>query len=183
MTVNPKTHPIRNAFREITIKNLPPKPDQSNMSTRSHATPCYLLFVSPNSAWSSSVGAGVSVRSERRRVMQRSTAVELTKVRYYDGHKNHEDDLQVPPITRHTYQDANREAIIKRNVFGHRWVLKINDEEQEDDRNTHQSKIANPRNLKVVVYVLVFCCIIVAVCFGFYFSLGELFIEGKRRKY
>lgn len=94
------------------------------------------------------------------------SAVELTKVRYYDGHRGHRRDqapATVPTISRGT---ATRDAIIKRNVFGHRWVLRINEHEPE-------SKLEDTKSLRVVVYVLVFCCIVVAVCFGFYFSFGE----------
>lgn len=94
--------------------------------------------------------------------MQPST-VELTKVHYYE--KDREGvNAPIPTISRAMFESAIlNEKIIKKNIFGHKWVLKINESERVKKR---------PR-WKVVVYVLVLSCIVIAVCFGIYFSIGK----------
>lgn len=91
--------------------------------------------------------------------------VELTKIHYYD-HTKRENNLAISTISREVCQNNfNRNVIIKRNVFGHRWVLRINDGERGGKKK---------KRLRVVVYILVFCSIIVAVCFGIFFSVCKL---------
>ncbi|XP_018572381.1 low-density lipoprotein receptor-related protein 2-like [Anoplophora glabripennis] len=88
--------------------------------------------------------------------------VELTKIHYYDRSKR-ESNLAISTISREVCQNNfNRNVIIKKNVFGHRWVLRINDGE-----GVHKKR----KKLRVVVYILVFCSIVVAVCFGVFFSI------------
>lgn len=92
--------------------------------------------------------------------------VELTKVHYYDI--NHTGrNLQISTISRSEspFQKTYKQnTVIKKNIFGHKWVLKIN----ENNENLKKSKV------KLIVYVLVFVCIIVAVCFGVFFTIGKL---------
>lgn len=88
--------------------------------------------------------------------------VELTKIHYYDKNIT-ERNTVIPTISREIdNNNFNSNIIIKRNVFGQRWVLKINE--------TRNNK-PKPR-YRVVVYVLVVCSLIIAVCFGIFFSIG-----------
>ncbi|KAK4877816.1 hypothetical protein RN001_010322 [Aquatica leii] len=55
----------------------------------------------------------------------------------------------------------SKNSIIKRNIFGHKWILKVN--ETEDINKTSKIKIA--------AYSLVFTSILIAVCFGIFVSI------------
>ncbi|KAJ8956295.1 hypothetical protein NQ318_015031 [Aromia moschata] len=98
-------------------------------------------------------------------MIPRPCGVELTKVHYYDKRK----DVGRPgiySISREVHQnDFNRNVIIKRNIFGHRWVLKINEDAGEAKKKKARAKL--------VVYVLVSCSIVIAVCFGILFSVDK----------
>lgn len=88
-------------------------------------------------------------------------SVELKRIYYYEKEKNLEENWVIPTISS---QVDNKNVIIKRNIFGHRWVLKIND--------NSPPKKSKPK-LRVVLYVLVICSLIIAVCFGIIASIGK----------
>ncbi|XP_074029553.1 uncharacterized protein isoform X2 [Leptinotarsa decemlineata] len=93
--------------------------------------------------------------------------VELTKVHYY-GKNGNDRNLRISTISREVYENSyNRNVIIKRNIFGQRWVLRIN--ERDDLKKTHKYRIA--------LYVLVFCSILLAVASGIFFSLDKLIFK------
>lgn len=95
------------------------------------------------------------------------SVVELRKVSYYDAGRP-----SISTISREMFEhDAARDAIIKKNVFGHRWVLKINEVEAPAKNER--------RRLRVVVYLVVFCCIVAVVLFGMYFTLGKWWCARK----
>lgn len=94
--------------------------------------------------------------------MTKLTKIELTKVHYYDNDKL-ERNIEISTISRNV-NTIHDKPIIKKNIFGHRWVLKINENE-----NYHKHKC----NIKVILYILVFCCIIIAIGFGVYLSFGK----------
>ncbi|RZC35245.1 low-density lipoprotein receptor-related protein 6 [Asbolus verrucosus] len=90
------------------------------------------------------------------------TTVELTKIQYYDS-KNAEP-LVIPTISREIFDNhVNSNVIIKKNIFGHRWVLKINEIGGGGDKF----------HWRLIVYVLVFSCIIIAVAFGLYLTFDK----------
>lgn len=91
------------------------------------------------------------------------TKVELTKVHYYDSDKLNRN-VEITTISRQLTINTDRNPIIKKNIFGHRWVLKIN-----DNKNVKNKRC----NFKVILYVFVFFCLILAVAFGIYFTLGK----------
>lgn len=93
-----------------------------------------------------------------------SSSVELTRVHFFDPNR-YERNIEIPTISREVFQNSfNTNTIIKKNIFGHKWVLKIN-ENQDDEKEKCSGK--------VIVYIWVFCCIIVAISFGIYFSVGK----------
>lgn len=84
--------------------------------------------------------------------------VQLTKVHYYDKFKG------IKTVSREVFENEfNRNVVIKSNIFGHKWVLKVNEQESCKKKS----------RLKLVVYVLVCCCIIIAVSFGVFLSIGK----------
>ncbi|CAG9772742.1 unnamed protein product [Ceutorhynchus assimilis] len=88
--------------------------------------------------------------------------VELTKVHYYDRNKRSQN-MSVSTISREMYQNSfNKNMIIKKNIFGHRWVLKINEQIDPEPKKKNQF---------LFVYILVFISLILAVSFGIIFSL------------
>lgn len=91
-------------------------------------------------------------------------SVELTKIHYYDKNKT-ERNWAIPTISREIENSYNSNILIKKNVFGQRWVLKINE----------NSNIKKKSKVRVVTYVIVVCSLIIAVGFGLYFSIGECF--------
>lgn len=96
--------------------------------------------------------------------MGKLTSIELTKVHYYDSGK-FSRNAEISTVSREVSgRHLHRHPIIQKNIFGHRWVLKINDSKRDDKHKC---------NVKVILYVLVFLSIILAIGFGIYFSLGE----------
>lgn len=93
-------------------------------------------------------------------ILQSNSRVELTKIHYYGRNAG-----TINTISREIFNKEHSRAnvIIKNNIFGHRWVLKVN--ESPDAKKS--SKI------RVVLYILVFCCIVIAISFGIYFTIGE----------
>lgn len=101
-------------------------------------------------------------------MVRRPAHVELTGVRH-----NCLDDAgaRVPTVSSgRMFEDepygGGRDQIIKSNVFGHRWVLRINENERQ--------AIKRRSRWKMMLYALVFCCILLALCFGIFFSVGKL---------
>ncbi|GJQ85399.1 hypothetical protein Trydic_g10173 [Trypoxylus dichotomus] len=99
-----------------------------------------------------------------------SSTVQLTKVHFYDPARS-ERNIELPSISREVFHyNLNRSPLIKRNIFSHKWVLKIN-ENQEDEKERFRGK--------VLVYIWVFCCIIVAIGFGIYFTIESRYFPSK----
>ncbi|KAL1502556.1 hypothetical protein ABEB36_007681 [Hypothenemus hampei] len=91
--------------------------------------------------------------------------VELTKIHYYDQSKRSRN-MSVSTISREVYQNGfNKNMLIKKNVFGRKWVLKINEQMDEEPKKLHKSKLI------IFICVSLFVCIILALCFGIIFSL------------
>lgn len=86
-------------------------------------------------------------------------SAELTRIHYYDRNKS-ERNWAITPISR---QIDNNNVVIKKNVFGQHWVLKIS--ENRD--------IKKKSKARVVIYVLVICSLICAVFCGILFSVGK----------
>lgn len=79
--------------------------------------------------------------------------VQLTKIHYYNN--------EIPTISREIFDNhINSRVRIEKNLFRHRWVLKIN--EIGGGRKKFQWRF--------VVYITVLSCLIVAVVFGLYFT-------------
>lgn len=89
--------------------------------------------------------------------------VELTKVHYYNASRRGRN-AQIFTISGNADHNlkVTKKCVIKKNIFGHKWVLKVNEIE-----NLKKSRT------KHVLYILVFVCIIVAVSFGVIFSIGK----------
>ncbi|XP_045469278.1 sortilin-related receptor-like [Harmonia axyridis] len=88
--------------------------------------------------------------------------VELTKVHYFDASRHHRN-IEVPTVSREVFQNTfNRNLIIKKNVFGHKWVLKINEHDEGD--------IKKSRTVKCLVYCIVFSSILLAIASGAFFA-------------
>ncbi|KAI4454818.1 ldl receptor-like superfamily [Holotrichia oblita] len=103
-------------------------------------------------------------------MIPRST-VQLTKVHFYDPTRC-EMNLEIPTISRDIFRcDLEKNPIIKRNIFGHKWVLKIN-----ENQNSEKKKCSG----KVIVYIWVFCCIVVAIAFGIYLSIESKYYPNKK---
>ncbi|XP_060532792.1 low-density lipoprotein receptor-related protein 5-like isoform X2 [Cylas formicarius] len=97
--------------------------------------------------------------------------VELTKVHYYDTSKRNQN-VSISTISREIAQNGfNRNVLIKKNIFGHRWVLRIN---ELDDRLKKK-----PPGRKRTLYVVVFCFIVVAISSGIFFSLDRYIFKGN----
>ncbi|XP_057656222.1 low-density lipoprotein receptor-related protein-like [Diorhabda carinulata] len=97
--------------------------------------------------------------------------VELTKIHYYE--KNNQN------ISSYTISKkvddrnfGNKKVIIKKNVFGHRWVLQINDDDVRIKRNS---------KVKVLVYMLVFLSILLVVGFGIFLTLDNTVFKKKEK--
>lgn len=86
---------------------------------------------------------------------------ELQRIYYYEKEKKVEENWVIPTISS---QIDNKNIIIKKNIFGHRWVLKINE--------NNKPKKSKPK-LRVVIYVFVVCSLLTAVCFGLFASIGK----------
>ncbi|XP_050312329.1 uncharacterized protein LOC126747627 [Anthonomus grandis grandis] len=92
--------------------------------------------------------------------------VELTKVHYYDQTKR-SHNMGISTISREMHEnDFNKNMMIKKNIFGHRWVLKINEQQNNDLKSKIQRKY-------LTLYIIVVFCIIVAVSFGIIFSIDH----------
>lgn len=95
------------------------------------------------------------------------STVQLTRVHFYDPSRN-ERNVEIPSVSREVFRyDLDKNRVIKKNIFGHKWVLKIN-----ENQDVKKKKCSG----KVIVYVWVFCCIIIAICFGIYFSIGKCYL-------
>lgn len=91
--------------------------------------------------------------------------VELTKVHYYSGDR----ELPVYSISGRLGSDrAQKSLIIKKNIFGHKWVLKIN-----EDLEGEVKKKKKKRGIRFALYSAVTFCILVALIFGLYFAFGK----------
>lgn len=90
-------------------------------------------------------------------ILQTNNKVELTKIHYYGRNVD-----TINTISRQIYNKQNN-IIIKNNIFGHRWILKVNEPPNQKKSN----------KIKLVLYIFVFCCIVIAICFGIYFTLGK----------
>lgn len=91
-------------------------------------------------------------------------SVELTKIHYYDKNKT-ERNCPIPTISREIDNNHfNSNIIIKKNIFGQRWVLKINE----------SGNIKKKSKVRVIIYVLVICSLITAVSFGILLSIGKI---------
>lgn len=108
------------------------------------------------------------------------TKVELTKVHYYYYNDDKLDDNrrdEIITISRHIVNNNfNYKPIIKKNIFGHRWVLKINEVNNDVSKTKTTSTTTSTKkcNFKFIVYVSVFFCLILAIAFGIYFTLGNI---------
>lgn len=97
--------------------------------------------------------------------MPRALNVQLTKIHYYDS-KRLNRHIEIATISRKVHQNCFRDnPIVKKNIFGHRWILKVNESVSEESKRKIDAKL--------VLYILVFASISVAVCSGIYFSLGK----------
>ncbi|KAK9745300.1 Low-density lipoprotein receptor domain class A [Popillia japonica] len=102
-------------------------------------------------------------------MIPRST-VQLTKVHFYDPARC-DRNLEIATISRDIFRcELAKNPIIKRNIFGHKWVLKIN---ENQDGEKHKC------TAKIIVYIWVFCCIIVAIAFGIYFTIESKYFPAK----
>lgn len=82
--------------------------------------------------------------------------VELTKIHYYDARK------EIATVSREVFDNhLNANVVVEKNLFRHRWVLKINEIGGGRDRV----------RWRLVVCILVLSCLVVAVVFGVYFGL------------
>lgn len=95
--------------------------------------------------------------------------VELTKIHYYEKNLCGE---KIPTISQEI-EDKNldRNVIIKKNIFGHKWVLKVN----ENDDEVKKSK------LKLVLYIWVFLSITTAFGFGIFFALNNTIFKNREQ--
>ncbi|KAG5895356.1 hypothetical protein JTB14_003153 [Gonioctena quinquepunctata] len=99
--------------------------------------------------------------------------VELTKIHYYDKSRK-EMNLKISTISQEVFENSyNKNVIIKRNVIGHRWVLRINEQNEDFEKKS---------KLRIVLYVLVFCSIVVAVVFGIFLSVDTLLFNRELEK-
>ncbi|XP_031331734.1 atrial natriuretic peptide-converting enzyme-like isoform X2 [Photinus pyralis] len=86
--------------------------------------------------------------------------VELTKVHFCDiGEGGRRTQISIISKDEPDFR-VPQHSLIKKNIFGHRWVLTIN--EAGNKKSKHRLRI---------VYILVFICIIIAVSFGIFFSI------------
>lgn len=93
-----------------------------------------------------------------------SSNVQLTRVHYYDEATSR-GNVEIPTVSRQVHRNiADEGVVIKRNVFGHKWVLRINPPDEPRKKKC---------SAKVLVYLWVLCCIVTAVCFGLYFTIGK----------
>ncbi|XP_018323596.1 vitellogenin receptor-like [Agrilus planipennis] len=100
-------------------------------------------------------------------VVKSSTNVQLTKVYYYDRNNRHRN-MEIFTLTRETLENKiNKDKIIKKNIFGHRWILKINEVEG----------IKRQSSGKLVVYLLVAFSLIIAVVFGIVFFVDAKYFK------
>lgn len=93
--------------------------------------------------------------------------VELTKVHYFEPARHHRNVEMIPTISEEVYQNTfNKNLIIKKNIFGHKWVLKVNE---------LNGNVKKKRSLRCLLYCVVFLCILLAVLSGvfFTFELGK----------
>ncbi|KAL3270992.1 hypothetical protein HHI36_021495 [Cryptolaemus montrouzieri] len=89
--------------------------------------------------------------------------VELTKVHYFEPNKHHRN-VSIPTVSQEVFENTfNRNVIIKKNIFGHKWVLKINELEN--------GNIKKKKSVKCWIYSAVFLCILVAVASSLFYTL------------
>ncbi|XP_030755189.1 low-density lipoprotein receptor-related protein-like [Sitophilus oryzae] len=99
--------------------------------------------------------------------------VELTKVYWYDKNKRAQN-MSVSTISREVYQNSfNKNAIIKKNIFGQRWVLKINEVEVLKKKESVK--------WKTYAYIFVFCSLVLAVGCGIFFSFDHNIFRTENR--
>ncbi|XP_066260386.1 LDL receptor repeat-containing protein egg-2-like [Euwallacea similis] len=92
--------------------------------------------------------------------------VELTKVHYYDKTR-WSQNMSVSTISREVHQNNyNKNILVKNNVFGHKWVLRINQGASNED-----PKRGKRRKVLVFLCVSVFLSIIIALFLGVVLSL------------
>ncbi|KAK9887585.1 hypothetical protein WA026_023470 [Henosepilachna vigintioctopunctata] len=90
--------------------------------------------------------------------------VELTKVHYFEPTKQHRN-VAIHTISQEVFDNTfNKNVIIKKNIFGHKWVLKIN----EVDIGTAKKKYSS----RFWVYSAVFACILVTVMGSLFFTFN-----------
>ncbi|XP_044764565.1 vitellogenin receptor-like [Coccinella septempunctata] len=88
--------------------------------------------------------------------------VELTKVHYFEPAKHHRN-VEISSISREVFQNTfNKNLIIKKNVFGHKWVLKINELDGDS--------LKKRKSVRCLLYCVVFSCILFAVLSGLFFT-------------
>ncbi|XP_076256761.1 uncharacterized protein LOC143194081 [Rhynchophorus ferrugineus] len=91
--------------------------------------------------------------------------VELTKVYYYDINKRSQN-VSISTVSGKKFENSiNEYSIIKNNIFGQRWLLKIN--EFEDIRKE------SIFNLKICAYAFVFFTLLLAIGFGIFYSFDN----------
>ncbi|XP_017786700.1 PREDICTED: low-density lipoprotein receptor-related protein 1B-like [Nicrophorus vespilloides] len=95
--------------------------------------------------------------------------VELTKVHYYESFRRCRN-LELATISREVF-DNQTNSIIKRSIFGHRWVLQINEVDATKDSKWK----------RYCLYVFVFICVLLAIVFGVYITITE-FLQRERPK-
>lgn len=93
------------------------------------------------------------------------TTVQLTKIRFLDEKKQN----FIPSISRQVFDKTsfNSNIIKKKNIFGHKWVLKINEISTENQKNGN----------RFLIYILLFSGIIIALTAGLHFLFGKLSIK------
>ncbi|XP_048521637.1 low-density lipoprotein receptor-related protein 1 isoform X2 [Dendroctonus ponderosae] len=80
--------------------------------------------------------------------------------------KGKSQNMSVSTISREMYQNGfNKNVMIKRDMFGHKWILKINEQKSQDPKKKNRLK------LMLLIYVSVFFSTILALCCGIIFSL------------
>lgn len=96
------------------------------------------------------------------------TTVQLTKIRFFDE----KNQNFIPSISRQVFDKTsfNGNIIKKNNIFGHRWVLKINEIGAENERN----------GKKLFIYILLFSGIIIALTAGLHFLFGNLSMKENK---
>jgi len=78
--------------------------------------------------------------------------------------------MSVSTISREMYQNNfNKNTVIKKKMFGNKWVLQINE--------YHHSDVKKKKKRKLIIFVCasVLISIIIALAVGIIFSLGNYF--------